>query len=154
MSDDRDEREEKPHCLLCGTTENLTDEHIIPAALGGEDSVANGSCKKCNAAASVDFEAEFNNGLKTICYLLGIGNREGRILSIAAATVIHGTKFNLLLRPGGNYRFQDKKEEHVLDTGKKVTHYYHFSEAQVKKTQERLTRRGEQLKIDQPTGIP
>jgi hypothetical protein len=90
---------------------------------------------------SSGFEAEFNNGLKHVCHLLGVGNRQEKVPSIAAVTVIDGTKFNLVLQPGGKARFQDKKEEQILDSGKKVTHWILSSETSVKKTVERLARR-------------
>jgi hypothetical protein len=148
------ERDEAAMCLLCGSTENLTDEHIIPAALGGDDVVPNGSCSKCNGTSSREFEAEFTNGLKHVCHILGVENRTGRVPSIAGVTVINGTKLNIVLQPGGKFQFQEKKEERILDTGKKVTDYFLFSDAKVKQIQERLTRRGERLEITEPDGRP
>ena len=34
-------------CIYCGETENLTDEHIIPFALGGKLVLENSSCRSC-----------------------------------------------------------------------------------------------------------
>jgi hypothetical protein len=135
-------------CLLCGATENLTDEHVFPAALGGEDVVPSGTCSKCNGDSSRGYEAEFNNALKTVCHVLGIGNRQGDVPSIPAMAVIDGTKFNLVLDHGGKFRLQEKKEERVLENGKKVIDYFLFSDEKVKEVQERLQRRGERLVQD------
>ncbi len=35
-------------CIYCGETNDLTDEHIIPFALGGNAVLPKASCKKCN----------------------------------------------------------------------------------------------------------
>src|ERR1700674_474582 len=39
-------------CIYCGSTENLTDEHVLPLALGGTDLLRDGSCLSCNAATA------------------------------------------------------------------------------------------------------
>lgn len=132
-------------CLLCGTAENLTDEHIFPAALGGEDVVPSGTCSRCNGDSSQGYEAQFNNALKTVCHVLGIGNRQGDVPSIPAMAVIDGTRFNLVLDHGGKFRLQEKKEERILENGKKVIDYFVFSDEKVKEVEERLQRRGERL---------
>lgn len=35
-------------CIYCGSTENLTDEHVIPRALGGPAQLFDASCTECN----------------------------------------------------------------------------------------------------------
>jgi hypothetical protein len=35
-------------CIFCSGQENLTDEHVFPAFMGGELEVRNGSCTRCN----------------------------------------------------------------------------------------------------------
>ena len=140
-----DQQNETAKCLLCGTTENLTDEHIFPAALGGDDVVPKGSCLKCNGDSSRGYEAKFNNALKTVCHVLGVGNRQGNVPSISAVAVIDGTKFNVVLDHDRTFRLQEKKEQRVLENGKKVTDYFLFSDEKAKGVEERLTRRGERL---------
>jgi hypothetical protein len=132
-------------CLFCPARENLTDEHIFPAALGGEDAVHNGSCVPCNNGFSAKFEAEFNNGLKNLCYVLRIGNREREVPSIDAVALIDGRKFNVVLRPNGKCEIQDKKEERVSDSGKKVIDYFLFSDSSIRRLEERAEKRGQQL---------
>ncbi len=39
-------------CIYCGATENLTDEHVIPLALGGRLLLLHGSCVNCNKVTS------------------------------------------------------------------------------------------------------
>lgn len=143
-----DRQNETDKCLLCGVSENLTEEHIIPAALGGDDVVPNGSCLKCNGDSSREYEAAFNNALKNVCHVLGVGNRQKEVPSIRAVAVIDGSKFNVVLERGGKFRLQEKKEQRVLENGKKVTDYFLFSDERVKEVQERLERRGERLVQD------
>ena len=40
----------KEECACCGSTENLTFDHILPKARGGKDDLKNGQilCKRCN----------------------------------------------------------------------------------------------------------
>ena len=143
MAEDRQNETDK--CLLCGVSENLTEENTIPAALGGEDVVPNGSCLKCNGDSSRGYEAKFKNALKTVCHVLGVGNRQEKVPSIPAVTLIDGTKFNVILERGGKFSLQEKKDQRVLENGKKVTDYFLFSDEKVKEVQERLQRRGERL---------
>jgi hypothetical protein len=39
-------------CIYCGSTNNLTDEHIVPNGLKGPWKLLNGSCKSCNQITS------------------------------------------------------------------------------------------------------
>lgn len=39
-------------CIYCGSTDNLTDEHIVPKGLGGPWQLLKGSCKVCNRITS------------------------------------------------------------------------------------------------------
>jgi hypothetical protein len=145
---------EDEHCIFCPSSLDLTDEHVFPAALGSEDVVPRGSCSRCNGAFNTRFEVEFNNGFKHLCYLLKIGNREAKIPSLDAVTVIDGAKLNLVLHPDGGFTMQDKKEESVLETGEKVTHYLLFSEERKQRLRERAERRGQRLEGIEGNGKP
>jgi hypothetical protein len=48
-------------CIYCGSRDDLTDEHIIPAALGGNYVLPQASCKECNKITS-KFEREVLRG--------------------------------------------------------------------------------------------
>jgi hypothetical protein len=48
-------------CIYCGSRDDLTDEHIIPAALGGNYVLPQSSCKDCNKITS-KFEREVLRG--------------------------------------------------------------------------------------------
>src|SRR5882672_540175 len=93
-------------CLFCPNQGDLTDEHVFPAALGGEDVVPGATCSDCNGGFSKDFEASFNNDLEHLRYLLRIGNREGEVPSIKATTTIDGVELTVFLRPDGTFELQ------------------------------------------------
>jgi len=48
-------------CIYCGTTHELTDEHVIPLALAGNIILTNSSCHKC-ASITSDFERKVLRG--------------------------------------------------------------------------------------------
>lgn len=52
------------HCLACGSSENLTIDHVVPRALGGMRIRSNAQllCKTCNAA----------KGMKVLDYRRGV----------------------------------------------------------------------------------
>src|SRR3989338_3816229 len=39
-------------CIYCGSTENLSDEHIIPFGMGGQMVIPKASCKACSGLSS------------------------------------------------------------------------------------------------------
>src|SRR6266478_5809071 len=39
-------------CIYCGRTEELTDEHVVPFALGGNLILPDASCSECNKITS------------------------------------------------------------------------------------------------------
>lgn len=49
------------HCIYCGATDKLSDEHVIPLGLGGNIILPNSSCCGC-AAITSDFEHEYCAG--------------------------------------------------------------------------------------------
>jgi HNH endonuclease len=145
---------EEHGCIVCGRIEKLTDEHIFPAALGGEDVVRDATCQPCNALFSHDFEAAFVNALKPLCYILRIGNREGEIPSIETTAKIDDREFKVILHPDGGMHIQDKKEERILDSGVKEKRYWLFSKGTKEQLESRAARRGERVEIITGNGRP
>src|SRR5882724_2083608 len=106
-------------CILCGSTENLTDEHIFPDALGGCVVLARGTCKTCNSMASTNFEAEFINGFAIVRQLLGIENRQGRVPNLRATVEIEGQSHAAIVKPKGVVEIPPMKIERQDDSGRK-----------------------------------
>lgn len=78
-------------CLFClreeqTDTVDFTDEHVFPAAIGGNIVVMDGSCDGCNHGKS-KFEQALAGELTPIRMLLQIPDRYGKVPH-AAATII------------------------------------------------------------------
>ncbi|MGH9509220.1 MAG: HNH endonuclease [Terriglobales bacterium] len=93
-----------PACLFCSKTEHLTDEHIFPASLGGDDVVEKSTCIQCNGIFSDQFEASFNNSMKFFCWLFQIGNRQGVIPNMEATAIWQGAELKVVVRHDGSIR--------------------------------------------------
>ncbi|HYH01263.1 MAG TPA: HNH endonuclease [Terriglobales bacterium] len=86
-------------CIFCAADRRLTDEHVIPASLGGDLVIAGGSCATCNNRCSHEFEAAFINNLLVVRHLLGIANRAGKIPSVPVTFPIRGASATGVLTP-------------------------------------------------------
>jgi hypothetical protein len=65
-------------CLFCRTQNQLTDEHIFPAFMGGTLVIKDGSCQQCNKSFGRD-ENEIRSHTVSLLNLLQIGNRYKRV---------------------------------------------------------------------------
>lgn len=129
-------------CILCGSTEKLTDEHIFPDALGGCVALAEGTCAKCNSTASTEFEAEFINGFAVIRQLLGIPNREGRVPNLRASVEIEGQQHVAVIKPKGNVEIPPMKIERQIDAGRKEIIYRTFKKGDADRIIEKAKEKG------------
>lgn len=132
-------------CVLCGSTEKLTDEHIFPDALGGCVVLAMGTCATCNNTASTQFEAEFINGFAVIRQLLGIKNREGRVPNLRASVEIEGQPHVAVIKPKGNVEIPPMKIERQIDVGRKEIIYRTFKKGDAERIFEKAREKGIKL---------
>ena len=75
-------RMEIQHCCLCGkvlTSDNNTEEHIIPNAIGGRKRVVGFICRDCNSRSGERWDAELVRQLAPLCVLLGITRQRGHV---------------------------------------------------------------------------
>lgn len=75
--------------MFCRSQENLTDEHVFPAFMGGKLEVRNGSCKRCNGEFGVA-EAKLKEATKPLLNLLKIRNRKGIVPNVPLSADIRG----------------------------------------------------------------
>ena len=62
-------------CLFCGTTitsQNNTDEHIIPSFLGGTKKIRNFICKSCNNTTGHKYDSQLAKQLEQFTVYLGV----------------------------------------------------------------------------------
>ncbi|MBZ5540140.1 MAG: HNH endonuclease [Acidobacteriia bacterium] len=132
-------------CILCGSAENLTEEHIFPDALGGCVVLANGTCATCNSTASTQFEAEFINGFAIVRQLLGIENREGKVPSLKATVEIEGQAHVATIKPEGKIEIPPMKIERQDEAGRKEIIYRTFKKGDAEKIIEKAKSKGIEL---------
>lgn len=90
-----------PKCLLCHQDKaSLTDEHIIPAALGSDLILSKSTCEDCQRRCNKSFEGRFlkgSNFVSLIRSLLGIrGRRDEPIYGFDK----HGNPLTVVVQPG------------------------------------------------------
>ncbi len=76
-------------CIFCASQENLTDEHVFPAFMGGELEVKSGSCNRCNGDFS-DAEAALKEATRPLLNLLKIKNRYGIVPNARVNAEVRG----------------------------------------------------------------
>ena len=101
-------------CIFCRSEDNLTDEHIFPAFMGGKLEVRRGSCERCNKEFGVA-EGKLQKVTTPLLNLLQIKNRHKVVPSAPLNAHIRG--MNLQTLPA----FMDGDGEIILrDTVKTI----------------------------------
>jgi hypothetical protein len=93
-----------PRCLFClRDNDELTDEHVFPAALGG-DLVVKGTCVECvkdKRSFSKEFEQPLAMELAPLRNLLVIPDRYGKMPNVAAKAEMNGKELDAKLLGDG-----------------------------------------------------
>ena len=132
-------------CMFCKSEENLSREHVFPAFMGGELSVADGSCNRCNGEFG-RWEAEICNSTKFLLNLLQIQNRGGVVPKVKGDVTIRGMDAKGLfgIREGdGTVNLQDTVISSIEPDGKKHRRGLFISKESAEKFIERARARGE-----------
>jgi hypothetical protein len=131
--------------MFCKSEENLTREHVFPAFMGGELSVADGSCSRCNGEFGT-WEAEIGNSIKPLLNVLQVQNRGGVVPKVKGDVTIRGMDAKGLfgIREGdGTVNLQDIVIPTTEPDGKKHRRGLFVSEETAEKFVERAHARGE-----------
>jgi hypothetical protein len=133
-------------CIFCGTKENLTDEHLLPAFSGANLTVHNASCQKCNSQCG-DFENTVAALTETARHIFEIPNRYGRIPSAPVKVEIQGGAVTVPGRrkPDGDVEVFDFVAKTKTEDGKNVQEGFFISEESANKFVERSRARGEKI---------
>jgi hypothetical protein len=76
-------------CIFCRSEDDLTDEHVFPAFLGGDLKVINGSCRRCNGEFAV-LEGRLKDATAPLLHLLRIENRYGVVPNVSVNAEVRG----------------------------------------------------------------
>jgi HNH endonuclease len=147
-----------PRCLFClRDVKELTDEHVFPAALGGE-LVVKGTCVECvkdKRSFSKEFEQPFAMELAPIRNQLRIPDRQGNVPTVAAKAEIGGRELDAKLFGDGTVqlarvvtpiRGEDGKVKEVL--------YEYPTEQQKERNRREAAEKGDEIIESEPVAGP
>lgn len=85
-------------CIYCGTTANLEDEHLVPAALNGNQVLGDASCRDCAKKTSA-FESQFTNAIRDVRAALSMGTkrRKAKTTTASAHLLVGGRRQTIRL---------------------------------------------------------
>jgi hypothetical protein len=131
-------------CIFCRSHENLTDEHVFPAFMGGNLVVPNGSCETCNNIFGTS-EAAIKEATTPLLNLLRIENRYGKVPNAPLNVKIRDLDMKSL--PGfmdgaGNIQLRDFVMDVVDDDGKKRRQGFFLTKEAGEKFAERQVAKG------------
>ena len=132
-------------CMFCKSEEDLTREHVFPAFMGGELTVPNGSCKRCNGEFG-KWESAIRDGTKFLLNLLQIENRDGEVPTARVEVEIRGMNVKGLFgkrEADGTISLSDVVVPSVEPDGKKHRQGFFVSKENAEKFIERSRARDE-----------
>lgn len=132
-------------CMFCRSEADLTREHVFPAFMGGELTVPDGSCKRCNGEFG-KWECTLRDSTKFLLNLLRIENRDGEVPTARVEVEIRGMDAKGLFgkrEADGTVTLSDVVVSSVEPDGKKHRQGFFVSQASAEKFIERASTRGE-----------
>src|SRR5260370_26124120 len=145
-----------PQCLFClqgeGEAVLFTDEHVFPAALGGNVSGKDGSCDGCNHGNS-KFEQALAVELTPIRMLLQIPDRYGKVPHTAATIVTPEKTYDGRVKGDGSVVVKPVITQEKNEKGEREFVHRFLTAAQKEKLREQAKKRGQEL-IETGPGDP
>src|SRR5437764_9253119 len=146
-----------PQCLFClheGKADDVrfTDEHVFPAALGGNLILKYGSCDVCNHGNS-KFEQALAGELTPIRMLLQMPDRYGNVPQTAATIITPEKAYEGRVKGDGNVVVKPVVTEEMNEKGEREFVHRFLTDAQKKKLHEQAKKKGKQL-IEMRPGDP
>jgi hypothetical protein len=139
--------------MFCRSEENLTNEHVFPAFMGGELEVRNGSCKRCNRDFSVA-EAALKKATIPLLNLLKIENRYGVVPNAPLNVQIRGLDLKNLpafLDGKGEINLSNVVRESVSEDGRKLRQGFFITKEDGDRFVDRALAQGREVK---DRGVP
>jgi len=146
-----------PQCLFClregeGDTVRSTDEHIFPAALGGNLVVKDGSCDGCNHGNS-KFEQALAVELTPMRVLLQIPDRYGKVPHTTATIVTPEKTYDGRVKGDGSVIVKPLVTEEKNEKGEREFVHRFLTDSQKEKLRAQAKEKGQQL-IEMGPGDP
>ena len=131
--------------MFCRSETDLTREHVFPAFMGGELTVPDGSCKRCNGEFG-KWESVIRDNTKFLLNLLQIENRSGEVPTARVEVEIRGMDAKGLFgkrEADGTISLSDVVVSSMEPDGKTHRKGFFVSKASAEKFIERANARGE-----------
>ena len=146
-----------PQCLFClkegeGDAVRFTDEHIFPAALGGNLVVKDGSCDSCNHGNS-KFEQALAVELTPIRMLLQISDRYGKVPHTTATIVTPEKTYDGRVKGDGSVICKPLVTEEKNEKGEREFVHRFLTDSQKEKLRAQAEEKGQHL-IEMGPGDP
>lgn len=144
-------------CLFClregeADAVRFTDEHVFPAALGGNLIVRDGSCDACNHGNS-KFEQALAGELTPIRMLLQIPDRYGKVPQTTATIITPEKTYDGRVKGDGSVVVKPLVTEEKNEKGEREFVHRFLTDAQKEKLREQAQKKGKQL-IEMGPGDP
>src|ERR1700686_2145021 len=140
-------------CIFCRSEENLTNEHVFPAFMGGELEVRNGSCERCNRDFGIA-EAALKKATIPLLNLLKIENRYGVVPNAPLNVEIRGLdlkKLPAFMDGKGEINLTNVVRESVSEDGRKLRRGFFITKEDGDRFVERARAQGREVK---DSGVP
>jgi hypothetical protein len=140
-------------CIFClQEKETLTDEHVFPAALGGELTVKNCACAECNNSFS-KFEQPLVSELGPIRYIFKIPDRYGQVPQVPATVNVGEKHYDARVKDDGKVQLKPVVTEVTASDGAREFVHQFLTEQQKQKLRQEAKEKGRQL-IESGPGNP
>jgi hypothetical protein len=145
-------------CIFFRSEENLTDEHIFPAFMGGELEVKDGSCRRCNGEFAV-LEGKLKDATAPLLHLLQIENRYGVVPNASVNAEIRGLDMKNLqgfIDVDGQVRLFDRVIDATSEDGRKLRRGFFMTEEAGDRFVQRARAKGHEVierEVPDPAGF-
>jgi HNH endonuclease len=133
-------------CLFCPREEaHLTDEHVFPAALGGNLTVNGAVCAECNNGFSRGFEQYVVTRFAHFRRIFLIPDRYGRVPEVVVTAQVDGQELEAKLLRDGNVQLKPIVSVVPGEDGAREFVHQHVTENQKEKLRQEAKQKGFEL---------
>lgn len=135
-------------CIFCRSENDLTREHVFPAALGCKLAVPDAACANCNNTFGHTFEATFLRETEALRNILSIPNRSGEAPAIWVRAEAGEINMPALRNADGEIELQNFVQEIPLEGGGIERRGFFVTPRDAERFERRAISRGERTVAD------
>jgi hypothetical protein len=130
-------------CIFCKSEEDLTEEHLFPAFVGGTLTVPDATCTNCNKKRCSSFEDEIARATQPVRHVMGIKNRYREIPDSPVTYQVEDLTLEGKRKPDGDLILRNHVQKAKLEDGRTRTDALFTNVEDAEKFTERALKRGE-----------